>query len=146
MFLSAGVIALLVFADLRMRARQFHARADVYRAWYEKPELKKIFAAEALLRESAGLETRFKGGGFSAEAYARDKRIAEARQGVFIAESAAKQAYYWYKDVNDFFGSPPSSWAGLARDGASRAREQWLNDLKARGIPFGKYQLSAGEE
>lgn len=142
--LVAGTIAvvyLMIYVDVRSRAREAFQEGVKYESWYNKPDIKKNFLDEKFTREKVELDNKLAKGKLTEQVYRQDLEILEFDHEQALKESSIKYAYQWYKDTYELFSPPESVWVRKARLLAPSMKQKWREELREKNIPFEEYML-----
>jgi len=142
--LVAGTIAvvyLMIYVDVRSRAREAFQEGVRYESWYNKPDIKKDFLEKKFTREKVELDNKLAKGKLTEQVYRQDLEILEFDHEQGIQESSIKYAYQWYKDTYELFSPPESVWVRKARLLAPAMKQKWREELREKNIPFEEYML-----
>jgi len=135
------IVYLMVYIDVRSRAKQAYLEGEKYWTWAEQPELKKKALEEKFIKEKLKLDRQLQKGKITKVDYEKKIEILKYEQERELEESAIKYAYYWYQTAVELFSPPETKWVRLAREKMHVAKEKWKNELRQKGIPFEDYMI-----
>ncbi|MCD6413370.1 MAG: hypothetical protein J7L54_04420 [Elusimicrobia bacterium] len=114
----------VIYTDVYLRARASYLKGMMYLDWIKNPLKKKAYWDRWLEKEKLKISKK-KG---------EEKRVLETalkmRYKWQMAESDAKNAYYWFKTTVECFQPPRSKYVRLAEKKMKIAEKLWKNKMK----------------
>lgn len=133
--LAAGGVYGAVFLETGSRARSSYLEAERFRHWFQNPSDRDRDLEAEYVKANERLAVRQGKGELSAEDLRLEQDILEARFSMRRAESAAKRAYFSYRDVYRLSSPLETGLARRARLLAPAAKQAWREDMDRRGLP-----------
>ena len=131
----------MIYADVVLRARSAYLEGERYWRWSEHPEERQKYLDDQLVGEQWEVLNRLKKGKLSKEEYDREVMLLQFGHDQALQESTLKYAYTWYQTAVELFSPPDSQWVRLSRQKMPIAKERWIEELKAKHIPFESYMI-----
>ncbi|MFN0117040.1 MAG: hypothetical protein ACKVQC_01935 [Elusimicrobiota bacterium] len=138
-----GIIGvnIIVYLDVRSRAKESFLEGEKYFHWSSHPEEKKKYFEMELEKGKKEVEELFKKGKLPPDQYRQRLDALQFNYDFHMSESSLKYAYQWYKDTYELFSPPESKWVKMARKKALTTLELWKEELRAQKIPFEDYMF-----
>jgi hypothetical protein len=136
----AGVY-LLIWNDVRSRAKEAYMEAEKYMSWHKDPQLKQAHFNKLFVEEKEKLTEHLRRNKIDDNEYRRKLDVLEFDRDFHMNESSLKYAYQWYKDTYELFSPPESKWVVMARQKAPQTLALWKEELDAKGIKYEDYMF-----
>lgn len=133
--LVAGGVYGAVCVNMGAAARASFSEAEGFRQWFENPSAMGRALESEYVKAHHRLTLQQERGELSKEGLRLEQDILEARFAMRQAESAAKRAYFAYRDVYGLYSPPETELSQRARLLAPAAKQAWWEESVDRGWP-----------
>jgi hypothetical protein len=137
---AAGVYGAL-YLETASRSRAAFRRAELFRLWASDPERKRHDLESRYLAARDRLFSKRERGAVSEESYRLELDILQAGHEASRADSAAKRAYFSYRDVHRLFSPPETPWSRLARFRGPTFKALWREEVRRNRLPVSEHML-----
>lgn len=138
---TIGIVYLMIYIDVVMRARSAYYEGEKYWSWHSNPQDKRAFLEQKLAQEINAVDKKFERGEIDKIQHEQEIHVAKFNFKETLEESSIKYAYVWYQTAVELFSPPESKWVIRSREKMKQAKEMWKQELKEKNIPFEDYML-----